>query len=170
MQLHTRLATISDTNELVRLNKIWQKPNLMNTDNGFLSVEYDKPFFESVIENEDLVSIIGCEKIIGYILVNTIHLTDRINQVKSEYFEHKPENVQTKIAFGYQICIDKLFHGRGYFTKVQTELIDYYNKKYEILVSTVSKENGRSIGVHKKTGWAFYDTLNNYYIIEKYLY
>lgn len=41
-----------------------------------------------------------------------------------------------------------------------------YNKSYDILVSTVSKSNIRSIAAHKHAGWNFIDAFPDYYIID----
>lgn len=169
MTISIRPATLNDTDDLVRLNNIWYKPNLTDTENGFLSVSYGHDFFNSIIANQDLLVFIDNENIVGYVLVNTVHTTDRIKNVQAEYFKARPQNLTKKIAFSYQILVDKLFQGTGYFYKAQTEYFDYFKKKYETLVSTVSKENNRSISAHKKAGWTFIDTPNNYFIIEQHL-
>jgi len=169
MTVSIRQATFYDTDNLVRLNHIWYKPNLEDIENGFLSVTYGHDFFNSIIANGDLLVFIDRENIVGYVLVNTVQITDRIKNVRNEYFNERPENLTKKTAFSYQILIDKILQGTGYFYRAQTEYFDYFRKKYDILVSTVSKENSRSISAHKKAGWTFIDTTNNYFIIEQQL-
>ena len=92
-----------------------------------------------------------------------------MQKVKAEYFDERPQNLTKKIEFSYQILVDEIFQGTGFFYKAQTEYFDYFKKKYELFVSTVSKENIRSILAHKKVGWSFIDTPNPYFIIEQYL-
>jgi len=169
MTILIRQATLNDTEDLVRLNNIWYKPNLKDSKNGFLSVTYGHDFFNSIIANADLLVFVESENIVGYVLVNTVHITDRIQNVKAEYFNERPQNLTKKIAFSYQILVDKVFQGTGYFYKAQTEFFDYFKKKYDVLVSTVSKENIRSIAAHKKADWTFIDTANSYFLIEQHL-
>jgi len=169
MTVTIRPATINDTDNLVQLNHIWFKPNLTDTENGFLSVTYGHDFFNSIIGNNDLLVFVDNKNIVGYVLVNTVQITNRIHNVKAEYFNKRPNNLTKKIAFSYQILVDKTFQGTGFFYKAQTQYFDYFRKKYDILVSTVSKENSRSIAAHKKAGWSFIDTTNNYFLIEQQL-
>lgn len=167
METNIRKGIKNDTINLVALNKLWFKPNLKNNDNGFLSVTYDSTFFETIIENDDLLVFERESKIVGYVLVNTIFNTQHIENIKSEYFELKPQAKQNKIAFSYQILVDKILQGTGFFYTAQQEYFKYYKSKYELLISTVSKENLRSITAHKKAGWTFIDTSKHYFIIEK---
>ena len=169
MTVTIRPATINDTDNLVQLNHIWYKPNLTDIENGFLSVIYEHEFFNSIITNGDLLVFIDSDNIVCYVLVNTVQITDRIKNVKNEYFNERPQNLTKNIAFSYQILIDKTLQGTGYFYQAQAEYFDYFRKKYDVLVSTVSKENSRSIAAHKKAGWTFIDTKNNYFLIEQQL-
>lgn len=169
MAIYIRQAKFYDIDDLVKLNNIWYKPNLTDTENGFLSVTYEHDFFNSIIANDDLLVFIDRDNIVGYVLVNTVQITERIQSVKAEYFNKRPQNLTKRIAFSYQILVDKVFQGTGYFYKAQAEYFDYFKKKYELLVSTVSKENIRSIAAHKKAGWTFIDTPNSYFLIEQHL-
>ncbi len=164
-----RPATLEDTKELVALNNSWYRDNLNELENGFLSVTYGSDFFESIIKNEDILVFTFDGEIVGYILVNDIYISDRIKNIKAEYYEIRNENFTKKVAFGYQILIDRIVQGKGYFHEAQKEYLNYIKKKYEVLVSTVSKENIRSIAAHKKAGWNFIDTPKNYYIIEQHI-
>jgi len=157
----------SDTDNLVALNRLWFKPNLENNDNGFLSVTYDNTFFESIIENDDLLVFEKESQIVGYVLVNTIINTQHIENIKLEYFELKPYAKKKEIAFSYQILVDKILQGTGFFYSAQKEYFNYYKTKYSVLISTVNKENLRSIKAHEKAGWTFIDTKKYYFIIEK---
>jgi len=164
-----RPAILEDTNELVSLNNLWYRDNLKGIENGFLSVTYQCDFFESIIKNEDILVFTYNNKIVGYILVNDVFVSDRIQNIRNEYYKSRKENFSKKVAFGYQILIDSIVQGKGYFHQAQKEYVNYIRKKYEILVSTVSKENIRSISAHKKAGWNFIDSPNNYFIIEQHI-
>ena len=167
MKTNIRKGLKADTDNLVALNRLWFRPNLENNNRGFLSVTYDNTFFESIIENDDLLVFENGNQILGYVLVNTIINTQHIENIKSEYFELKPETKPNKIAFSYQILVDRTLQGTGFFYSAQQEYFNYYKTKYEMLISTVSKDNLRSIKAHKKAGWAFIDTTKYYFIIEK---
>lgn len=167
MVANIRKGKKNDIDNLVALNKLWFRPNLETIDNGFLSITYDNAFFESIISNEDLLVFENENKLVGYVLVNTVIKTQHIDNIKKEYFELSPDAKQKKIAFSYQILVDKILQGTGFFYLAQQEYFGYYKTKYDFLISTVSKDNNRSINAHKKAGWTFFDTTKHYFIIEK---
>lgn len=169
LQATIRTGRTNDVNELIELNTKWFKPNLADVDYGFLSVIYDTNFFEKIIKNEDLLVFLRDDRIVGYVLVNTVIQTQHINNVKREYYDKKPENKTKRIAFSYQILVDKELQGTGFFVEAQKEYFTHFKLKYELLVSTVNKENPRSISAHKKAGWTFIDTPKQYFIIEQLL-
>lgn len=169
LQATIRTGRISDLTELVELNHKWYKPNLADINNGYLSVIYDMDFFEKIIRNKDLMVFTKEDKIAGYVLVNTVIATPHIDTVRKEYNESRPENNLKSVAFSYQILVDKELQGTGFFIEAQKEYFSYFKSKYEILVSTVNKENPRSIAAHKKAGWIFIDTPKHYFIIEQML-
>lgn len=162
-----RLAHLNDIANLVELNNAWFKPNLKNQVNGFLSVKYDDSYFASIIANNDLIVFTHADRLVGYALVNTIIRTAHIDDIQNEYNLIYPLSTFKNIAFSYQILIDSGYQGMGFFQKAEEEYIGYFKKKYDLIVSTVSKENHRSIAAHRKTGWSFLETQKNYYIITK---
>ena len=162
----TRIGVNTDLPELVNLNKSWYKPNLPDKTNGFLSVIYDDIFFENIIANSDLLVFLNKKKAVGYVLVNTVIETLHINKVKAEYYRHNPEAKNMKIAYSYQILLDKTLHGTGFFYEAKNQYVKHFKQKYDLLVSTVSKDNIRSIAAHKKAGWTFIDTSDIYFLIE----
>jgi RimJ/RimL family protein N-acetyltransferase len=169
LQASIRKGRLTDLTELVELNHKWFKPNLADIENGFLSVTYDTTFFEEIIRNEDLMLFTRKGKILGYVLVNTVLMTPHIDSVRNEYYNNRPENKSKSIAFSYQIIVDKELQGTGFFIEAQKEYFNYFRTKYDLLVSTVSKENPRSVAAHKKAGWTFIDTPKYYFIIEQLL-
>ena len=169
LQATIRTGRISDLADLAELNHKWFKPNLADIDHGFLSVIYDTNFFEQIIRSEDLMVFVLDGRMVGYVLVNTVIGTPHIDTVRNEYYESRPENENKRIAFSYQILVDKELQGTGFFVNAQKEYFNYFKTKYELLVSTVSKENPRSIAAHQKAGWTFIDTPKHYFIIEQLL-
>jgi hypothetical protein len=169
LQVQIRTGCLEDIDGLLELNKIWYKPNLSDINNGFLSIIYSPIYFETIINNYDLLVIIADYKLVGYILVNSIIETSHIDKVRTEYFEYRPDSKYNRIAYSYQILIGKPLHRTGFFHKAHSYLTWYYKTKYDILVSTVRKDNVTSINAHKKFGWKFIDTNNSYYIIDYHL-
>ena len=165
-----RTGTLKDLEQLVYLNKSYYKQNLENINNGFLSFSYNKVFFKNIIKNQDLIVFVTKNKLLGYVLVNSVIETVHITEIRNEYFLKCPQNSSRKIAFSYQILIDKQLQSTGFFYDAQLEYLKYFKKKYEILVSTVKKENHRSISAHVKADWIFIDTTHDYFIIERKLF
>ena len=161
-----RAAIILDIPELVKLNNDWDKQCRDNYNNGFLSVTYDSTFFKKIIENNDIYVFVIDDRLRGYVLVNTVNETDHIINLKQEYFQSQPKNISKKIAFSYQILLDRELQGTGFFYEAQNRYKQLFKTKYDLLVSTVNKQNIRSLFAHKKAGWAFIYSKNNYYIIE----
>ena len=50
-QIHTRKGTAVDIYCLLRLNHKWHKLKLETKEKGFLSVSYERTFFEAVVAN-----------------------------------------------------------------------------------------------------------------------
>ena len=164
--LKIRKAVADDVDALVQLNFAWYRPNLPDINNGFLSVTYDDSYFKNIIDKDDIVVFTAGDKLIGYALVNTAVKTRHVLSIQEEYFSYRPANIHSKVAFSYQILIDKDFQGTGFFYEAQKEYLKYFATKYDWLVSTINKENARSVNAHKKAGWTFIDTPKHYFIIE----
>lgn len=162
----TKIGEKADLPDLINLNRKWYKPNLAKKNNGFLSVMYNEFFFETIIANNDVLIFLIENNAVGYVLVNTVVETLHINKVKAEYYMHKPDAKSMNIAYSYQILLDKPLQGTGFFYEAKNQYVKHFKKKYDLLVSTVNKENIRSIKAHKKAGWSFFDTSDNYFLIE----
>jgi hypothetical protein len=161
-----RQASTVDIPDLVTLNQKWFKANLDNYEHGFLSVAYDEEFFEIIINNDDLLVFEKDNKLEGYVLVNTVIQTQHIDNIRTEYFTIKPDAATKNIAFSCQVLIDKPLQGTGFIYHAQKEYMNYFKRKYHLLVSTLSKENIHSFEAHKRGGWTFIDTKKEYYLAE----
>lgn len=164
--VNIRTGMTTDIPNLLQLNKLWNKENLTDTNNGFLSVLYSFQDFEAIINNEDLLVFETENTLIGYALCNNIIETERVIQTKEIYFELFPQNKSKKNGFGYQILIDKNFQGTGLFTFLQEPIKAHFEKKYDILVSTLNKNNTRSFKAHSNTEYKLTSTINDFYIFE----
>jgi L-amino acid N-acyltransferase YncA len=162
----TRLATSSDIEDLLRLNHSWYKDNLDSLDDGFLSVTFNQDFFELAVGNQDIIVFDRNGSLLGYALVNTVMETEFVQTLRSQYLELRPTHVAMKTAYCYQIVTNLELHGTGFYQEMHPICVRHFKTKYEILVSTISKENIRSIHAHKKLGYTFMNTPHNYFIIE----
>ena len=88
-----------------------------------------------------------------------------IEYVQQQYALLRPE-MQTKIvAYSFQILLDSDLQGTYFIKTAHNACTNYFKKKYEILVTTASKQNIRSIRIHTKLGWKTFET-DNYLIGE----
>ena len=160
--LTIRSGCNADIPGLVRLNQLWYKSNLSSYENGFLSIAYDRAFFKAIIKNNDLLLFESYDNLIkGYVLVNTVIITDHIKHLREQYLQLKPEQQKRKIAFSCQLCLDKELQGCGFIDVIQGIYADFFKTKYDFLVSTIDNENIRSIKAHAKTGWKLYESDKN---------
>lgn len=161
-----RTAIPQDVPYILELHTAWNKDKLTSLSQGYLSVSYNANLFREMIENNDICVFLSKRGLEGYVLVNTTHESEHVDVVKECYFQLRPDAILKRTAFSYQILIDTPLHGTGFFYRAQELYFTHYKSKYDILISTVSKSNKRSISAHRKAGWSFIDVLKDCYIIE----
>jgi len=162
-----RNAELDDISNLMQLNHKWNNKNLTSLEKGFLSVVYDKDFFTNAINNLDVLVFEHIDKKIGgYVLVNTVMKTDLIAHVQSTYAIIKPYLQSKRIGYSLQILLDTELQGTYFIVTASKAYIKYFGTKYDILLSTVSKQNQRSVRVHSKLGWNFFDMNADYLLFE----
>lgn len=167
MEIEIQFGQIQDIPKLIQLNEKWYKSNLNDLTNGYLSVIYSEKCLQRIIENFDLTVLKIKNEIVGYCLVNSVIDNERLKEIKNYYFNKLHNNNSNKsVVFGYQILFDTSIQNKGLFKSILTKILTIFKAKYSIIVSTVSKSNIKSINVHRNFGWKFYDTKNDYYIIE----
>ena len=96
------------------MNHKWHKLNLETKENGFLSVSYERSFFEAIVANEDILVFESNNQLVGYVLVNTVVETELITIIKQRFYELFPTYLQNKIAFSYQILLEETTQGTGF--------------------------------------------------------
>lgn len=166
-----RAANAKDIPSLLLLNKKWQKAALGNeTGSGFLSGEITEDAFSVMIANNEVtVAEDSTGQIVAYQLIsntsNGIIISIHSNLVNS--VEEKGLIAQnSRVGIGVQICVDKPYQGTGLKTKVFEQLRKQVAGKYDLLFSTVGKENERSYKAHKADGWdIIYETDTHYCIL-----
>ena len=101
----------------------------------------------------------------GYVLVNTVVETDHITTIKQRFYGFFPMYLQKKIAFSYQILLDETIQGTGFLHIAQKQYMAYFGSKYELLVSTISKDNLRSVAAHRNKDWKFISVNDQNFIV-----
>ena len=166
-EITIRTAELDDITNLKMLNHKWNNKNLSSLENGFLSVVYDNDFFTNAVNNADvLVFEHADQKIGGYVLVNMVMKTEHIAHVQSAYANVKPDLQSKRIGYSLQILLDTELQGTYFIVTASKAYQKYFNTKYDILLSTVSKQNQRSVRIHSKLGWNFYEMNNDYLLFE----
>lgn len=161
-----RLATNNDTRELYELHKSYQKENLKNITNGFLSRCYSLSYFEKAIEKYDILAFDDNGLLVGYVLINTVENNEHLSSVTSLYSSKNPSAKNLSVAYSYQILIVKQWQGTGFFSYATESYFRYYSKRYDILVSTISKENQRSLLGHLQNGWNIWHENDQLYFVD----
>jgi len=121
-------------------------------------VIYSETCLKKIIENFDLIVLKIKNEIVGYFLINYVIESERLNEVKNQYFSILNDKSSKSVVFGYQILFDTPIQNKGLFKSTLTKILTIFKAKYSIIVSTVSKSNIKSINAHRNFGWKFYDT------------
>lgn len=169
IDLIVRPANIDDISALVELNESWQKEHLNNNfSNGFLSARFSPKDFEIIVLNNEIVVSIIENVLIGYYLVN--NYSERVLKIHNEnvnYLKTKKKIPNdSKVGFGAQALIQKEFQGYGIREVMLSQLVLQLQTKYDVLYSTISKDNLKAFNAHTKDGWIVVEeTFEKYFVI-----
>lgn len=121
------------------------------------------PFFKSLVEDKNAVSILLDGQLIGYLRTHIYH-------VKGEEFEGKKS-----ISFGF--AIDPKYQNKGYGTEMLNFLTQLFLKHYDFIFCDAFTDNDKSNRLIQKCGYKFHEdyyfyfaqihakkTVNSYYI------
>ena len=94
------------------------------------------------------------DRVIGYALCMHPKFADKIEVLRSMFDEidaihPKPENF---IVMG-QICIDKVYRGRGVFRQLYQSMQKAIQPEFEKIITKVDAENRRSLQAHYSVGF-----------------
>lgn len=99
------------------------------------------------------------EKVIGYLLAMTHHsksdipiLLPMFNVFDDTTFNNKKIADYNYIVVG-QVCIDKLYRGKGILDKCYAVYREYYSDKYDFAITEIATTNTRSLNAHKRIGF-----------------
>jgi len=166
-EITIRTAKLDDISNLMQLNQKWYFKNLTSLENGFLSVIYDSKFFTDAINKGDVLVFEHVDlKIGGYVLVNTVMKTEQLTLVQEAYSNLKPDMQSKKIAYGAQIVLDSELQGSFFIVIAQKAYVKFFKTRYDVLITTVSKQNQRACRINIKLGINLLEFNKDYYIGE----
>lgn len=165
-----RLAESKDIQHLLNLNKVWQIEKLSEFEklHGYLSVGYDSNDFEVFISNKEVVVISFKNEIVGYYLLNNYRYTKKREEGLNVIKEMKTlgiikENV--RVGIGAQVVVSREHQGKGLSRKLLEGLCNAVNQKYDLLYSSLSKNNSKGYTVHTNEGWEIlFESDNSFYV------
>lgn len=154
--ISVRQAELSDLENLMALNKKWQKHLLQDYSRGFLSSNFSVETFECAIANSDIVVCDTGQFLAGYYLTYNTASRDILKSYESilgDLFHKNIINSFHKIGLGAQAVVDRDFQGKGLRETMLTELLKLVNNKYDFLLSKIARLNTRAWNGHNKDGW-----------------
>lgn len=153
--------------QVVRLNALNRKTNLSEDEKrtqGFVSWTYELDLLQKM--NACCPSIIAMdgEILAGYALVAVPEARSFHNELdlllkKIEAFPYLGKPIQDYAFYMIgQLCVAKEYRGLQLSDKMYEFHQQYYQSRFDIMVTTVVLENARSIRVHERAG---FDTISD---------
>lgn len=165
-----RLAELNDIPYLLNLNETWQIENLSETErlHGYLSVEYNFQDLEVFILNHEVVVTTLENEIVGYYLLNNFRNTKKRQEGLEVIEEMKSLGIidkNIKVGIGAQVVVSKLHQRKGLSRKLLEGLCNAVKNKYDLLYSSLSKNNAKGYTVHTNEGWEIlYESEKSFYV------
>lgn len=169
-QIDIRLAVIEDIEQLILLNKKWQRNLLgVNTMKGFLSGSFDVATFKRLIADKAVVIAMDGNAVEAYML-SVNHINEGILQEHREVADSLKEKGiiknDARVAIGIQTAVQEIFHGTGLISLVRNEFRQLLSNRFDYLFTTISKENHRSYKSATNFGWQIVgENEEHYYLI-----
>lgn len=154
-------------NELVVLNKKWQLTSLKgNTKQGFLSGAFDENFFKALITNEAIIVAYCNNQIIAYMLTANHSNIGLLQAHKDKVVQLKNNGIinhNIHVAVGIQTVVETEFQGIGLISIIRNEFRNMLKNRFQLLFTTIAKNNQRSYASATKYGWKTVDEDEHYY-------
>lgn len=161
MRIQTRIATIDDLEEILHINRKWQG-DVVGTDprKGFLSLTFEKEELKKIIQNSEIVVGIDLEnRVVGYCSVN--NFSDVIPKFSGKKVEELKSraiiNPSLNIALGAQILLETKYRGQTNRETLLRFLIKTIRTKYDLMWTSVAKNNPIILRINKIDGWKIVD-------------
>ncbi len=165
----TRLANHEDLDDLLSLNLKWQKSALENQlQNGFLSLAFDEKMLKNIIQSKEMiVAVDRQDNVVGYSCVN--HYSDIIPKYSGKKVtklkQERKIDPSLNVALGGQILLELGYRGDKNRILLFDALIQSIKSKYNLLFSSVAKENKAVLMINLQDGWEIVDEDDKHYYL-----
>ncbi len=126
---------------------------------GFLTVRHDFELLRDMNDAQAHVVAWAEGRVVAYALSMLRSFDERIPILKPMYavldelaFDGRPLRDLRYFIMG-QVCVDKPYRGTGAFEGLYGKMRELYAPAYDLLITEVSRSNGRSIRAHAKVGF-----------------
>lgn len=121
---------------------------------GFLTVSHDLNFLIEMNNKVQHIIAKHNDKVVAYALSMHPDFGNRIEILKPMFVKIN-ENIeeQTNYIVMGQICIDKLYRGKGIFRNLYKTMQKSLKNKFDYIITEVDKKNTRSINAHQAIGF-----------------
>jgi ribosomal protein S18 acetylase RimI-like enzyme len=134
---------------------------------GFVSWNYSLELLQKMNAQCPHVIVKDDGKVIGYALValkeaKDFHpaLKQMIIDLESLLYKNKKLSEYKYYVMG-QICVDKLYRGKGIFEMLYQQHKALFEKDYDFVITEISQSNTRSLRAHEKVGFKTIYTYND---------
>jgi|SRR5680860_260907 len=157
MITYARAASEADLNQILSLQRANLPGNISSEDKkkeGFVTVLHTFDILKAM--NDTCPHIVAKSDgiVIGYALCMHPKFADEIGVLRPMFDEINALHPKSKnfIVMG-QICIARAFRGQGVFRKLYKTMRENVQPEYELIITEVDAENGRSLHAHYAVGF-----------------
>ena len=160
--LSTIVTTQKELQQIIQLSHQNQRTQISEEEKkseGFITWNYSFQLLEKMNAQHPHVIIKDENKVVGYALVafkeaRHFHpdLEVMIHQLEDLNYKSKKLSDYKYYVMG-QICIDKVYRGKGLFEKLYQKHKELFKNKFDFVVTEISTSNARSLRAHEKVGF-----------------
>jgi hypothetical protein len=172
-----RRATTDDYGAIYALQNrnLYGVLNASERADGFLSAAFEIVDFKALNDNLGVVVCVDEEQIAGFLVASTIEFNkdfalskSMLARCETAVFEDRPLTDYSSYITG-PVCVESAQRGKGVFAGMYACLFKILPSSYDLAMTIVAKDNGRSLNAHKKVGFTpaeqFKFNGRNFYIL-----
>jgi Acetyltransferase (GNAT) family len=129
-------------------------------EQGFVTVVHDFSILKKMNEAAPHVIAKDGDRVIAYALAMLPQFSNEIEILKPMFEKLKEVNWNGKMLNEFrhfimgQVCIDKLYRGKGIFDQLYFALRSQMRSRFEICITEVATRNARSLKAHLRVGFS----------------
>lgn len=156
--IHYKASSTNDElNQILALQARNLPQNLTSTEKetqGFVTVHHTLEMLQKMHNVHPHIIAKHQKRVIGYVLSMSKTFRDEIpvlvpmfNQIDKALKKEK-----NYILMG-QVCIDKMYRGKGLFRSLYNKMSSVFSKTYDAIITEIDATNTRSLNAHKAIGF-----------------